>query len=98
MQGWYDLKEWLKPYTDEMGRRTARLVIFENCRDLIRTLPALQFDQRNPNDVAGEPHELTHAPDALRGFVSSDAARAWCGGGADESDDTEYTSFLEYGI
>lgn len=98
VQGWYDLKEWLKPYTDEMGVRTARLVIFENCRNLIRTLPALQFDQRNPNDVAGEPHELTHAPDALRGFVSSDAARAWCGGGADESDDTEYTSFLEYGI
>lgn len=70
VQGWYDLKEWLKPYTDEQGIKTAKLVIFENCRNLIRTIPALQFDEKNPNDVATEPHEITHAPDALRGFVS----------------------------
>lgn len=101
IQGWYDLKEWLKPYKDEQNVTTARLTIFENCVNLIRTLPALQFDERNPNDVAREPHELTHAPDALRGFVSSEAAR-----GASESkryieadcfDTAEYGSFLNYG-
>ena len=46
------------------------IVIFENCTNLIRTLPALTFDRNNPNDVADTPHELTHAPDALRYFVS----------------------------
>ena len=70
VQGWYNLKEWLMPYRDEAGHTTANLVIFENCTNLIRTLPALTFDRNNPNDVADSPHELTHAPDALRYFVS----------------------------
>jgi phage terminase large subunit len=68
VQGWYDLKEWLKPYDIEGGRE-AKLVIFSNCRNLIRCLPQLQHDQKKPDDVANEPHEFTHAPDALRGFV-----------------------------
>ena len=38
--------------------------------NLIRTLPAVQHDEKNPNDVANEPHELTHAPDALRYFCT----------------------------
>ena len=71
VQGWYDLHEWLKPMTDEQGKRAARLRIFANCKNLIRTLPLLQYDGKNPNDVAKEPHELTHAPDAIRYFVAS---------------------------
>lgn len=70
VQGWYDLKEWLKPYTDEFGETSARLRIFSTCTELIRTLPSVAFDKRNPNDVASEPHELSHAPDAVRYFVS----------------------------
>jgi hypothetical protein len=71
VQGWYNLKEWLKPYEDEQGIKTANLVIFKNCVNLIRTLPQLQCDEKNPNDVANEPHEITHGPDAIRYFVSS---------------------------
>lgn len=70
VQGWYNLKEWLMPFKDETGRLTANLVIFENCTNLIRTLPALTHDASNPNDVATTPHEITHAPDALRYFVA----------------------------
>lgn len=70
VQGWYDLKEWIKPVKDEHGEMTAGLRIFENCINLIRTLPALQFDDKNPNDVSTEPHELTHAPDAIRYFCA----------------------------
>lgn len=66
VQGWYNLKEWLKPFDDEQGITTAGLVIFKNCVNLIRTLPAVQHDEKDPNDVATEPHELTHAPDAIR--------------------------------
>ncbi len=70
VQGWYNLHEWLKIGRDEQGKKTAGLRIFENCANLIRTLPALQFDEKNPNDCSREPHELTHAPDALRYFVA----------------------------
>lgn len=70
IQGWYNLKEWLKPYEDEQGIMTASLVITKNCTNLIRTLPQLQCDERDPNDVATEPHELTHGPDAIRYFLA----------------------------
>jgi phage terminase large subunit len=70
VQGWYNLKEWLKPGKDEFGKQTAPLRIMSNCTNLIRTLPAVTVDGKNPNDVAREPHELTHAPDAIRYFVA----------------------------
>lgn len=68
--GWLAVHEWLKVFDDEQGQKTSRLHIFSNCINLIRTLPALQIDEKNPNDVANEPHELTHAPDALRYFCT----------------------------
>lgn len=67
--GWMALREWLKPVTGPDGGKTARMRIFANCVNLIRTLPLLRFDRKNPNDCANEPHELTHAPDALRYFA-----------------------------
>lgn len=73
VQGWLNLKEWLNPIEiqdEQTGEliKTAKLKIFSNCLNLIRTLPSVQIDDRDPNDVATEPHELTHAPDALRYF------------------------------
>ncbi len=70
VQGWYDLAEWLRPFEDEQGVRTAALRVFDCCTNLIRTLPALRYDEHNPNDTARTPHELTHAPDAIRYFVA----------------------------
>ncbi len=70
VQGWLNLKEWLKIYKDNNNKLTANLKIFENCINLIRTLPSLQHDEHNPNDVSKFPHELTHAPDALRYFIA----------------------------
>lgn len=70
-QGWLDLREWLKVVPDETGAQSARLRIFENCRNIIRYLPAVQYDPKNPNDIANDPHELTHGPDALRYFAAS---------------------------
>ena len=63
--GWLALKELLRPRAD--GTPTLR--IFRSCRELIRCLPALQVDRRRPGDTMTEPHSLTHAPDALRGFA-----------------------------
>ncbi len=66
--GWLAVKEWLKPRMCEDGEKRPRLRFFPNCRNIIRCLPLLQYDEKRPNDVKNEPHELTHAPDALRGF------------------------------
>ena len=59
------------PRKDTDGTVRPRLTIFNTCRNLIRTLPALQHDKRNPSDTANTPHELTHAPDALRGYAAT---------------------------
>ena len=66
ISGWANLKEWLQVYTDPEGKEAARLKIFKNCPNLIRTLQSIARDKKKPNDCANEPHELTHAPDALR--------------------------------
>ena len=69
VQGWLNVKEWLRPVETEEGM-TAALQIFSTCRELIRCLPLLQFDTRNVNDCATEPHDVTHSPDALRYFIA----------------------------
>jgi phage terminase large subunit len=73
VDGWYAVKEWLKVIDtkDEQtgeAKKTSRLRIFSNCVNLIRCLPQVQRDERDPNDVDTEPHELTHSVDALRYF------------------------------
>ncbi len=72
--GWMALKEYLAPTVDEAGEKSARLKIFDNCINLIRTLGGIQCDSENPCDCSVTPHELTHAPDALRYFVSGNPA------------------------
>lgn len=63
--GWLAIKELLK--RDENGH--ARLHVFRQCREIIRCLPMLQIDPQKPSDTLTEPHAITHAPDALRGFA-----------------------------
>lgn len=67
VQGWLNVKEHLKPMSD--GK--PGLLIFKDCRGLIDDLPSLQHDEKNPSDVAKQPHDITHAPDALRYFCQS---------------------------
>lgn len=70
VNGWMDMHEYLRVTVDEQGQRSAGLRIFADCKNLIRCIPLLQFDEKKPNDVSGEPHELTHAPDAIRYFCA----------------------------
>ncbi len=64
--GWLAMKELMKLTAAPDGSIRTRLKIFRTCPHLIRTLPQLLVDPRRPDDCAKEPHELTHAPDALR--------------------------------
>ena len=73
VQGWYAVAEHLKVFKrkdEQTGevKRVAKLRFFSTCLNIIRTLPMLQHDEKNPNDTSREPHEITHAPDAIRGF------------------------------
>lgn len=70
--GWANLREWLNPVTSPDGEgETAMLTISERCAELIRCLPLLEHDDRRPGDCLTEPHDITHAPDALRYLVQS---------------------------
>lgn len=79
VNGWKRIREWLHPY-DEVDRVTgethkeSRMKIFSTCKGLIEALPAMVFDDANPEDVAA--HPLDHAPDALRYGVMSRPAPA----------------------
>ncbi len=64
--GWLALKELLRVGGERAG---ARLRIFRSCREVIRCLPLLECDDKGYGDVKTEPHEITHAPDALRYFA-----------------------------
>ena len=55
-----------------------RLVIFESCHELINSMESLLFDPSCPEDASGEPHEVTHAPEALRYAVMSRPAERSC--------------------
>lgn len=58
--GWAQLDEVLR----SINGQYPRLQIYDTCREIIRTLPALPRDPNNPNDV--ETSADDHAPDALR--------------------------------
>jgi len=68
VDGWFAMRERLKVRKGIDGKPAAGLKIFKNCANLIRTLPQLMYDTNKPSDASKEPHEITHAPDAIRGF------------------------------
>ncbi len=60
--GWRLLREHLSDREDGVPG----LLISRRCRELIRCLPALQFDKQRSEDASAEPHSVTHSPEALR--------------------------------
>ena len=62
--GWLAVKEMLLG-----GEGRMSIYFFSTCQEIIRCLPALLVDRLRPTDCATEPHDITHAPDALRGFA-----------------------------
>ncbi|MBQ8431384.1 MAG: phage terminase large subunit [Clostridia bacterium] len=64
--GWRVLREYLCPTENSPGIR-----ICHACRTLIRSLSALLCDPLRPEDASDTPHEITHAPEALRYAVMS---------------------------
>lgn len=74
VHGWLAVKELLRIYDDRdihTGNpiKVAKMQIYSTCRNLIRCIPLLQYDDKKNNDCSTEPHEITHGPDALRYFA-----------------------------
>lgn len=67
--GWNRVRELLKPYLNQHNQPTAMLQFTEDCRNLIRTIPGLVFDETNPEDLNSEGED--HAADELRYGVMS---------------------------
>lgn len=67
VQGHMLIKDALTPMKD--GK--PGLMIFNGCAELIDCLKDIQADEKNPSDCAKEPHDITHAVDALRYFCIS---------------------------
>ncbi len=61
--GWACIRELLR------GPTEPKLKIFSSCVSLIKCITSISFDDKNPNDCATVPHDITHLPDALRYFA-----------------------------
>jgi phage terminase large subunit len=115
--GWRTLTEYLHPYEDEQSTpdniiKRSKITIFDNCSELIRCLPQLQHDKNNVEDVAKEPHEITHNTDSLRYGVMSrpqagqepkEKTRRFWGFSPDERENGEITdaisdNYINYGV
>ncbi|MEZ4357398.1 MAG: phage terminase large subunit [Eubacteriales bacterium] len=59
VQGWLAVKE-------KLNAKEGFLRIFSSCEQLIHCMESLTYDKNNPSDVSVTPHDITHAPDALR--------------------------------
>lgn len=70
VHGWMAMKEFLKLREDGLPG----LVVFEGCQRLIRDISAVQHDEKNPSDVAKQPHEYTHTVDSIRYLCAFRAA------------------------
>lgn len=57
------IHEYLAPFKDHEGKERARLRVFESCKKLIETLPAIPTDPNQPDQYAG--CAIDHWPDAL---------------------------------
>ncbi|MBQ8440962.1 MAG: phage terminase large subunit [Clostridia bacterium] len=64
--GWRILREYLN-----FSETSPVLRICSPCQTLIRSLPALLCDALRNEDASDSPHEITHAPEALRYAVMS---------------------------
>lgn len=73
VHGWLNVKEWIKMRnfgTEEKPDRKPYLLVFRTCTELIDNIKKLQHDEKKKDDVAIQPHDITHVPDALRYWCS----------------------------
>lgn len=97
VQGWAVVKDGMKTWDD--GK--AGIVFFESLTRITSDIQAIQHDEKNPDDCAKEPHDITHGPDALRYGMVARKLGAEPAAEDDEEDDedggTDYKYFMTGG-
>ena len=56
---------------DKAPKKMPGLMIFDCCKGVIEDLRDIQADEKNPNDCAKQPHDVTHSVDMVRYFCVS---------------------------
>jgi len=96
IEGWRLVREYLAA---KKGEKPV-IGFFASCPNIIRTLPRLTFDKNAVEDAAVTPHEITHAPDALRYGLMSLGKNMFLGMSENKkpivasSDERKYIDFL----
>lgn len=72
VQGWLQVKEGLALRQGGLPS----LMFFRSCRETISAMEGILTDDKNPNDCATEPHDVTHLPDAVRYYCVSRTMKA----------------------
>ena len=68
--GWLSVKEYIMTEDGKGKKEGYPRMLFLKGLPINDHMPVLQHDQKKVNDVATEPHEITHSPDALRYWCS----------------------------
>lgn len=63
VNGWGVMRQYMSPFEME-GQITSKLIYFENCKNAIRSIPALVHDETRPEDVDTDSED--HAGDECR--------------------------------
>ena len=87
VQGHMQIKELLADMPD--GK--PGVLFFHTCAEIISDIQAIQTDEKNPNDCAKEPHEITHTVDSIRYFSISRTIAAELQKSTEEWEEEEIT-------
>jgi phage terminase large subunit len=68
--GWLNVKEYIMTEDGKGNKEGYPRMKFFKGMPINDHMPMLQHDVKKVNDVATEPHAITHSPDALRGWCS----------------------------
>ena len=112
VQGHLVMKDMLAPipltdpfvkslYKGKAPDKLPGMIFFNTCEKVISDIKSIQADEKNPNDCAKEPHDITHNVDAVRYFAVTRSrpaeAPAAPKAAPDEFDEEDGTqSFEEY--
>lgn len=69
INGWYLLKELLR--INPATNRPYLIINADKCPHLIESMQMIQHDEKNPEDCAKDPHEVTHSCDSIRYYATS---------------------------
>lgn len=65
------VKDMLKGEDESAPDRLPGLMFFANCKNVISDIQDIQADEKNPDDCAKDPHDVTHTVDGVRYYCVS---------------------------